>query len=518
MEWLFYIVQATLWVCSATILLRIATVIWWKPVQLKRFFESQGIRGPPYRLVCGNAPKMAQMMAQAKSTPMPLSHDIIARVLPHDYVWTKTYGKDIVHWFGTKPRLNVHNPELIHEILSNKSGHYDSPPLDPFSNQVARQGILGLKGEKWTQHRRTIAPAFHLDPLKAMVPTIVKSTTTMLEEWSELVLSGKKEVDVFEEFRKLTGDAIARIAFGSNYVEGNHIFNMQAEQMVLTTKVLISFYIPGFRFVPTRENMKLWKLKKEIRRAMIEVIKRRERSVVIEKSGSYGNDLLGLMMSPKKQRVGGKLQDVCMTNEELVDECKTMYLAGHAATSNLLAWAMLLLGMNQEWQERARNEVFEVFGKDVYPDADNLNRLKIVGMIINETLRLYPPAVGTLRQAVKPVKLGKLSIPGGTELFIPILGMHHDPALWGNDANEFNPGRFSEGIAKAAKHPFAFLPFGSGPRICVGQNFALMEAKVVLAMVLQRFSFVISPSYAHAPAFAFTLQPQHGVQVILQMM
>ena len=80
-----------------------------------------------------------------------------------------------------------------------------------------------------------------------MVPTIVKSTTTMLEEWSELVLSGKKEVDVFEEFRKLTGDAIARIAFGSNYVEGNHIFNMQAEQMVLTTKVLISFYIPGFR-------------------------------------------------------------------------------------------------------------------------------------------------------------------------------------------------------------------------------------------------------------------------------
>ena len=132
------------------------------------------------------------------------------------------------------------------------------------------------------------------------------------------------------------------------------------------------------RFVPTRENMKLWKLRKEIRRAMIEVIKRRERSVVIEKSGSYGNDLLGLMMSPKKQRVGGKLQDVCMTNEELVDECKTMYLAGHAATSNLLAWAMLLLGMNQEWQERARNEVFEVFGKDVYPDADNLNCLKIV--------------------------------------------------------------------------------------------------------------------------------------------
>lgn len=137
-------------------------------------------------------------------------------------------------------------------------------------------------------------------------------------------------------------------------------------------------------------------------------------------------------------------------------------------------------------------------------------------MILNEALRLYPPAVVMLRQAVKSVKLGRLSIPAGTQLILPILVTHHDPALWGNDANEFNPGRFSEGIAKAARHPFAFLPFGSGPRICVGQNLALMEAKVVLAMVLQRFSFVTSPSYAHAPAVTFTLQPLHGAQVILE--
>lgn len=217
----------------------------------------------------------------------------------------------------------------------------------------------------------------------------------------------------------------------------------------------------------------------------MQVIEGRERSVSIEKSGSYGNDLLGLMMSTKKQQVGGNLQDVRMTKEEIVAECKTIYLAGHQSTSTLLTWAIILLGMNQDWQERGRKEVLEVFGKDVYPDADSLNHLKIVGMILNETLRLYPPAVAVLRQAVKPVKLGRLSVPARTQLMLPILGTHNDPALWGNDANEFNPGRFSEGIAKAAKHPFAFLPFGSGPRTCVGQNFALMEAKVVLAMVLQ---------------------------------
>jgi cytochrome P450 len=115
------------------------------------------------------------------------------------------------------------------------------------------------------------------------------------------------------------------------------------------------------------------------------------------------------------------------------------------------------------------------------------------------------------------MKLGRLSIPAGIGLLLPILAIHHDPSLWGNDAKEFNPSRFSEGIAKAAKHPLAFMPFGNGPRICVGQNFALLEAKVVLAMVLQQFSFVTSPSYAHAPILVLTMQPQHGAQVILHM-
>ena len=138
-------------------------------------------------------------------------------------------------------------------------------------------------------------------------------------------------------------------------------------------------------------------------------------------------------------------------------------------------------------------------------------------MILNETLRLYPPLAQLQRQTYKPMKLGSLSIPAGTLLLLPVVAIHHDQDLWGSDANEFNPARFSDGIAKAAKHPLAFMPFGLGPRICVGQNFALLEAKVVLAMILPRFSFVTSPSYSHAPVMVFTMRPQHGAQVILHM-
>ena len=131
-------------------------------------------------------------------------------------------------------------------------------------------------------------------------------------------------------------------------------------------------------------------------------------------------------------------------------------------------------------------------------------------MIMNETLRLYPPAYALIRQASDNAKLGNLNIPSGTEMYIAMTAVHHDTEIWGDDANEFNPLRFSE----PRKQQASFFPFGLGPRVCVGQNLAIVEAKLVLAMILQRYSFVLSPSYLHAPMHNMTLQPQHGLQLL----
>lgn len=137
-------------------------------------------------------------------------------------------------------------------------------------------------------------------------------------------------------------------------------------------------------------------------------------------------------------------------------------------------------------------------------------------MILNESLRLYPPAVATIRRAKAEVQLGDLTVPAGTELLIPIVAIHHDPSLWGNDANDFNPGRFAGGLEQAAKHPMAFLPFGQGARRCIGQNLAILQAKLAVAMILQRFSFDLSPSYQHAPTVSMLLHPQYGAPIIFQ--
>ncbi|KAJ6746395.1 CYTOCHROMEA2 [Salix koriyanagi] len=493
------------------LLLKIVLLLWWKPRRIEHHFARQGIRGPPYRIFIGNVKELVEMMLKASSQPMPFSHNILPRVLSFYHQWKKIYGTTFLVWFGPTVRLTLSDPDLIQEIFTSKSEFYEKIEAHPLVKQLEGDGLLSLKGEKWAHHRKIITPTFHMENLKLLVPVVAKSVMDMLEPWySTMSDSDEVEIEVSEWFQTLTEEVITRTAFGSSYEDGKAIFRLQAQQMVLAAVAFQRVLIPGYRFFPTKRNVNSWRLDREISKSLMKLIERR-RENSSNKTRHHGpKDLLGLMIQASNSSSDH------VTVHDIVEECKSFFFAGKQTTSNLLTWTTVLLAMHPQWQVQAREEVSRVCGSRGIPTKDDVAKLKTLSMILNESLRLYPPTIATIRRSKADVELGGYKIPRGTELLIPILALHHDQSIWGHDANEFNPRRFSNGVARAAKHHVAFIPFGLGARTCIGQNLAILQAKLTLAIILQRFSFRLATSYQHAPTVLMLLYPQFGAPIIFQ--
>ncbi|KAL5990006.1 hypothetical protein ACLOJK_010902 [Asimina triloba] len=481
-------------------------------MKLQRRLRQQGIKGNSYRLIFGDMKEIGRLMKEAWSKPMNLTHQIAARVFP--------YFHDLVQKEGTTPRVIVNDPELMKQVLSNKFGHFCKPPINPWI-KILTMGITNLEGEDWVKRRRVITPAFHVEKLKAMMPAFSTSCSEFIARWREMVgPQGSRELDVWPEFQNLTGDIISRTAFGSNYEEGRRIFELQKEQVQLVIEAAYSPYIPGLRFVPTKKNRRRLFLDKEIKAIVRGLIQKKQQAMRM--GGSCTDDLLGLLLLQSSscsdaQEARTESKYTSLTTDDVIEECKLFYFAGQETTAVWLTWTMIVLAMHPNWQELAREEVLQTCGKNT-PNCDNINHFKIVTMILYEVLRLYPPVAVLFRHTYKKIELGGISLPQGVDLLLPTLLIHHDPEFWGDDREEFKPERFSEGVSKASNERNAFFPFGWGPRICIGQHFAMIEAKMAVAMVLQHFSLELSPSYAHAPYTIITLQPQYGAQLILHQL
>ncbi|XP_006293976.2 cytochrome P450 709B2 [Capsella rubella] len=486
-------------------------ILFWRPLMLSRRFKKQGISGPKYRILHGNLREIRKMKKEAKLTVLdPNSNDIVPRVLPHLDQWISQYGETVLYWQGTEPRLCISDHELAKQILSNKFGFFAKSKTKPEVLKLAGNGLIFVNGLDWIRHRRILNPAFSMDKIKIMNQLMVDCALRMFEEWEKQRNGGESEQVVMmnREFKRVTADIIATAAFGSSYAEGIEVFKSQKKLQKCCAASLTDVYIPGIQYFPTPLNLQIWKLGWKVNNSIKRIIDARLKS----KSKDYGNDVLGIMLTAAKSNEPDKKISI----DEIVEECKTFFFAGHETTANLLTWSTMLLSLYQDWQEKLREEVINECGKDKIPDSENCSKLKLMNMVFMESLRLYGPVLNVLRLTSEDMKLGDLEIPKGTTIVLPIVKMHRDKAVWGSDADKFNPMRFENGATRAATHPNALLAFSIGPRACIGQNFAMMEAKTVLAMILQRFRLSLSGEYKHAPGDNLTLQPQYDLPVILK--
>lgn len=505
----------------------------WTTLRLLWTLNKQGIKGPNFRPLLGHMPEIRECARKARANPSWTSSP-----MPFVAMLAAKYGSTCYYCVGPIVRLVITDPKIIRQAYVNNNDCYVKSSFTR-SFKLFGNGLFTASGHLWARQRRLINPAFHHKEIKRMYGAMVKSTKEAFCLLNQQITGGQIEFDMYNELNLLTLNIIGKAAFGAD-IGGT---GQEAQETLLQFKsyieTVISYMcgqglIPLYRHFPSAKKKNIKVQESRIRKLMLALINRRrlerEKRRELDSELNEDNngtaaptDLLELMLSAtqenetgsdKKEPPTGSLS--LMSDQQLLDECVTFLVAGHETTANLLTWTMLLLANHPEWQEKAREEVLNVCGSTEPPSFEQLSQLKTLTWILYESLRLFPPAAVVARTCVQSNSLDGLYVPKGVDIVLPIAIIHRKPELWGDDANMFKPERFSNGIGKAATHPMAFLPFSVGPRTCIGQTFALSEAKLILASLCQSVKWKIAPGYRHCPEISLTMRPRYGLPVLLE--
>lgn len=487
--------------------IKLANRYWFRPKKMEKRLRELGFRGNPYRIIFGDAKDVDEMRAQVTSKPMELSDDITYRVLPYYHHMRHKYGKSYFIWFGTKPRLSIMDPALVKEILS-RPNEFRKPGNDQMGKVLAG-GLFITEGDTWAKHKKILNPSFHIEKIKNMVPSIVERCLEMTGKWNRSLASKESiEVDMVPEIDVLLYNIMCRTVLGShtNSEETKRMYQLRITLNQQAAKLAKLMFFPWWWNIPTQEVKTMKAAHKETQSLFKKVVCRRLEEM---KNGtSNGGDMLSQLLEGFQSEANG------LSLDDVIEECRSFTFIGTESTARSMIWVLYVLANYPEWQERAREEVFKVFG-DQKPSVEGLNQLNVVTMIAYEALRLYPPTGIFHRSISRDTKLGDMVLPAWMQITIPITLMNHDPDIWGEDAKQFKPERFAEGVLNS-KIQSIFLAFSGGPRKCIGQSMAIVAEKLVISTLLQSFSLELSPSYLHAPRHSFFLVPQHGMKLVLR--
>lgn len=408
----------------------------------------------------------------------------------------RTYGDFVGLRFGPHRVLMVSDPNAIERVLVSEARNYRKHFALRLNPMLLGNGLLTSEGDFWLRQRKLMQPAFLRSRLVRYSAAFVDFTRQLLERWRPGLA-----VDILTEMERLTLDITAQTLFGAG-VEADAAdigASLCVAQECFVQRFLSAIRVP--LSWPTPSNLRL---KRAVRR-LDEILYR----IIADRRGhpSDRGDLLSILLNAQEE------DGTRMTDRQLRDEAMTLFLAGHETTALTLSWTWACLGQNPEAEAKLAAEVHEVLG-DRLPTADDLPRLRYAEHVVTESMRLYPPAYVVGREALTDCELGGYPVAKGMTVLMVQWIMHRDPRFFA-EPEKFRPERWAEGLAQRIPK-YAYFPFGGGPRLCIGNTFAMMESVLVLATLAQRYRFTVQPGHPIVPAASFTLRPMHGVKTVLQ--
>jgi cytochrome P450 len=388
----------------------------------------------------------------------------------------------------------INSPDFARYVLQENFTNYQKGEAYKVVGLLLGNGLLNSEGDFWRRQRRLAQPAFHTQSLQRVCDIVNDSTINMLQRWKKME---GQVINFTREMAGLTIEIVAKALFTADAAEEDintiwhsvNSLNEIAFQMV-RNPLALPFWMPLPSYNRARQGIA------RLDELVYRIINKRKTA------SSFSPDLLQLLLESRDEETGEQ-----MNEQQLRDEVMTIYLAGHETTVNALSWTWYLLGKHPEEEKRLRKEADLACTGPIR--FEQLPSLKFCKQVVNESLRLYPPASGVGRKLINEDNIGGYYVPVDTRVLINITGIHHHPRYW-SDPWKFLPDRFENSDLKGDNR-FRFMPFGGGPRICIGNNFAMMEMQIINALLAKHVELELL-SGDIKPVQQITLKPGNGVQ------
>lgn len=408
----------------------------------------------------------------------------------------RDYGDCVRLRFGLKRVFFINNPTLIEQVLHSRNftKHYALR----MNRLLLGNGLLTSEGDFWLRQRRLIQPVFQRERILSYAPDMTACAAKHIEGWRN-----GEERDLHAEMRKLTLAIATKTLFGADAADQSEAVGRALHEAMGTFGERFFRVIRIPESVPTPGNLRIRRAIRRLDDILYGLIDQR-------RGQGKQNDLLSILLHARHENDGSGMSD-----KQLRDEAMTLFLAGHETTALALAWGWYLLAQHPDVVEKLQVELRRVL-RGRTPDVADLPNLPYTEAIVQEIMRLYPPAYAIGRQAIRACSLSGYPIPAGATVLMSQWVMHRDPRYF-DDPDRFYPERWLNGLSKRLPR-YAYFPFGGGQRVCIGNTFALMELPLVLATIAQRFRFTLPSGPPVVPRPLLTLQPNRPMLLKLQLM